>query len=202
MVFFQISIHLKKYNTQYKKVSNQRIVRRKKKWIETKRGKINKVNAIQPQMDVQNTLFQSTVSFDNNSVNEKLQVFIFVYLGFFCMAISAEISLFFLVMKVCQAPDDLSKQKEQDESQTSCQLLFQQETRKPIFLTFCQGSGIIHTISCYPQTFSESKYLRLSVATYFALIYNFHVTFFIRKLQTLQNIKVQACRFCILPVLS
>jgi len=84
-------------------------VRRKKKWIETKRGKINKVNAIQPQMDVQNTLFQSTVSFDNNSVNEKLQVFIFVYLGFFCMAISAEISLFFLVMKVCQAPDDLSK---------------------------------------------------------------------------------------------
>ena len=84
-------------------------MRRKKKWIETKRGKINKVNAIQPQMDVQNTLFQSTVSFDNNSVNEKLQVFIFVYLGFFCMAISAEISLFFLVMKVCQAPDDLSK---------------------------------------------------------------------------------------------
>ena len=36
------------------------------------------------------------------------------------MAISAEISLFFLVMKVCQAPDDLSKQKEQDESQASC----------------------------------------------------------------------------------
>ena len=62
--------------------------------------------------------------------------------------------------------------------------------------------SFIHIISCYPQTFSESKYLRLSVATYFALIYNFHVTFFIRKLQTLQNIKVQACRFCILSVLS
>ena len=179
-------------------------MRRKKKWIETKRGKINKVNAIQPQMDVQDTLFQSTVSFDNNSVNEKLQVFIFVLSrlflhGNFCW----DFTFIFWSWKSVKLLMTYQNRRSKMSLKLVVSCFSSRKLESQYSWHFAKDQvSFIHIISCYPQTFSESKYLRLSVATYFALIYNFHVTFFIRKLQTLQNIKVQVCRFCILPVLS
>lgn len=126
-----------------------------------------------------------------------------LYLGFFYMAISAEISLFFWSWKSVKLLMTYQSKRSKMSLKLVVNCFFSRKLESQYSWHFAKDQvSFIHIISWYTQEFSESKYLRLSVATYFALIYNFRVTFFIRQLQALQNIKVHACRFCILPVLS
>lgn len=96
---------LARYDAQYKKVSDQRLLRRKKKRLETKR--IYEVYAIQAQMDVWRTLFQSTISLNSNNLNQKLQVFVFARPRLSYIQFLLRIH-FSSLMIVCQVANDLS----------------------------------------------------------------------------------------------
>lgn len=131
-------------------------------------------------MDVQNILFQSTMSFDNSSVNEKLQVFVFIISrlflhGNFCW----DFTFFFWSWKSVKFLMIYQSKRSKMSLKLVVNCFFSRKLESQYFWHFAKDQvPFIHIISWYPQEFSESKYLCLSVATYFALIYNFHANFF------------------------
>lgn len=83
--------------------------------------------------------------FDNDSISEKLWVFIFVISRLFCMAISAEISLFFWSWKFVKLLMTYQNRRSKMSLKLAVSCFFSRKLESHYSWHFCQGSGIIHT---------------------------------------------------------